>query len=478
MTNPDHVIPPLCVDLDGTLIQSDVLWESTLALLRVQPLYAFVLPFWLIRGKSFLKNEIAERADIDVSRLPYRPEVLEIIRQRGEKGAQRILCTASHQKYAQQIADHLGNFSDVLASDGTRNLRGEEKSKALCDKFGEGKFDYIGDSTTDIPVWQKARNALMIGPNKGLGRKLGNLNIAYNEVATAQPRVRDYIRALRPHQWVKNLLLFVPILAGHQVTNSELLTNNAVAFVAFCLAAASTYLVNDLLDLQADRQHSTKRLRPFAAGDVPLLFAVWVVPLMMLASIGIASILPAQFILILLMYYVVTLSYSMTLKKAVMIDVMILAGLYTLRILAGSAATGISPSFWLLAFAMFLFLSLALAKRSAELLNIKSAGAGAAVRRQYEVADIPALMMLGTSSGLVAVLVLALYVNSEQVNVQYPNPQMIWLLCPLMLFWIARLWLKTSRKELNEDPVVFALTDRASQIIGLLCVVVVGLAIW
>ena len=470
--------PPLCVDLDGTLIRSDILWESALALLRSNPIYMLVLPFWLLRGKSVLKSEIANRADIDVTRLPYRSEVTELLRQRSAHGAQLVLCTASHVKYAQQVADHIGQFSDVIATDSGQNIRGKNKADILCEKFGAGSFDYLGDATIDIPVWEKARHAMVIGPNDGLTRKLLRKKITFDKVNTTQPTFRDYVRALRPHQWVKNFLLFVPILAGHKITDTTLLLDNIAAFIVFCLAAASTYLVNDLFDLEADRLHSTKKHRPFAAGAIPISVGFITAPILMLVSIGIATQLPPDFLPILLLYYTTTLAYSISLKKVVVIDVMILASLYTLRIIAGGAATSVTPSFWLLAFSMFLFLSLAIAKRSAELFVKKHAGEHATVRRQYNVADIPALMMLGTSSGLVAVLVLALYVNSEQVNLQYPNPEMIWLICPIMLFWVARLWLITSRAELNEDPVVFALKDRASQIVGLLCVLVVSLAIW
>lgn len=464
------------MDLDGTLIKSDVLLESILALLRASPARIISLLAWLFQGRAYVKSALAEKVTLDPADLPYNDDVVNFVRTEFESGREVVLCTATHQTYANQIAEHLGIFSSVMGTDETVNLKGANKARALCDRYGEKQFDYVGDSAADVPVWQAARKAIVVGSSERQIQKLAERGEDHEVIDSPPAKQKDFMRALRPHQWAKNALLFVPLLAAHEL-DASLLLQNLLAFVAFSFAASSTYLVNDLLDLPSDRRHPTKSNRPFAAGSIPLTFGVVAVPVLTLISLVIGLLLPASFFGLLMLYYVITLSYSFALKRMVLLDVLTLASLYTLRIIAGSAATAIVPSFWLLAFAVFLFLSLALAKRTAELLVMKQAGEKEAAGRGYLVADLPIMMMLGTTSGLIGVLVMALYVNSDIVSGQYAMPQLIWFLCPLLLFWILRLWFITNRGELHEDPVVYALTNRTSLLVGALCVLVVLFAI-
>jgi len=453
-----------------------VLLESILTLLRESPAQLISLLAWLFRGRAYLKAALAERVTVDPASLPYNEDVVNFVRAEFEKGREVVLCTATHVEYAEQIAEHLGIFSSVMGSDETVNLKGPNKARALSNKYGEKQFDYVGDSSADFPVWEAARKSVVVGSSERQISKLAADGVEHDVIDCPQIESKDYLRALRPHQWAKNVLLFVPLLAAHQL-DASLVVQNFFAFVAFSLAASSTYLVNDLLDLPADRRHPTKSKRPFAAGSIPLTFGVVAVPALTLVSLAIGLFLPTSFFGILVLYYIITLSYSFALKRMVLLDVLTLASLYTLRIIAGSAATQIVPSFWLLAFAIFLFLSLALAKRSAELLVMQKAGEKEAPGRGYLVADLPIVMMLGTTSGLISVLVMMLYVNSDIVSAQYTLPQVIWLLSPLLLFWVLRLWFVTNRGGLHEDPVVYALTNRTSLIVGALCVLVVLFAI-
>jgi len=475
-TNDKEV--PLCVDLDGTLVRTDLLVESWFALFKRSVLQAFLAPFWLVAGKARLKHEIAQRADLDVQSLPYDSAFLEYLRDQYRLGRQLVLTTASHEKYAKQVADHLGIFNEVMASNGQINVGGAEKHRLLVERFGDGGFDYAGNSRADFKIFPHARRAILVNPEPGVeqtAKRFGNVESVFRHESGG---FLDYVRAMRPHQWIKNLLVFVPIAAAHELGNLALLWQAALAFVAFGLCASSVYLLNDLLDLPADRAHARKRHRPFASGAASVKVGVALMPLLLAAAAGIALALPIAFFAALAAYYVSTLAYSLWLKGKVMVDVLVLAGLYTLRILAGAAAVAIAPSFWLLAFSMFLFLSLAMVKRYSELLDLLGAGKNIAKGRGYEVTDLATVQSLGAAGGYCAVLVLALYINSDDVRINYVHPELVWLLCPLLLYWISRMWQKAGRGEMHDDPIVFALKDRISRWIGGAFIVVVTAAVW
>lgn len=475
-TNDKEV--PLCVDLDGTLVRTDLLVESWFAHLKHSALLTLLTPFWLIIGKARLKHEIAQRADLDVHSLPYHSAFLEYLRDQHRQGRELVLTTASHEKYAKQVAAHLGIFNEVMASNRQTNFSGAGKRRLLVKRFGEGGFDYAGNSHADIEIFPHARRAILVDPELGVeqtAKKFGNVERVFCHEPSG---FAAYVRAMRPHQWIKNLLVFVPLAAAHELGNLALLGQTILAFVAFGLCASSVYLLNDLLDLPADRAHTRKRSRPFASGAASVKVGVSLIPLLLAAAVGIAAVLPTAFLAALAGYYISTLAYSLWLKGKVLVDVMVLAGLYTLRILAGAAAVAITPSFWLLAFSMFLFLSLAMVKRYSELLDLMGAGKNAAKGRGYEVTDLATVQSLGAAGGYCAVLVLALYINSDDVRINYARPEMIWLLCPLLLYWISRMWQRAGRGEMHDDPIVFALKDRISRWVGVAFVAVVAAAVW
>ncbi|MDB6020457.1 MAG: UbiA prenyltransferase [Pedosphaera sp.] len=467
---------PLCVDLDGTLIKTDVLWESMVLLLKRNPLYLLALPFWLLRGRAVLKKEIAARTELNPANLPYHQPFLEYLRAERRAGRRLILATAADIRLAQQVARHIGLFTEVVASDGKTNMRGKAKGDTLTEKFGPKGFDYAGNSTVDLPVWLQSRQAIVVNANDRLARQAGERTTVaqvFNEPGSA---LSALIKALRPHQWVKNLIIFVPLLTSHNLGNPALLLAATLAFVSFSLCASGIYVLNDLCDLEADRHHATKKFRPFASGQLALPVGFVLVPLMLGLSTGVALWLSWKFTAVLALYLMLTTSYSWRVKQIPLLDVFFLAGLYTMRLIGGHAATGIAYSFWLLAFSMFLFLSLALVKRFTELKDLRRQNGRDTKGRGYNSDDLELVAMLGIASGFIAVLVMALYVNSEQVQVLYKYPELLLLMCPLLLYWISRVWLIAHRGQMHSDPIVFALKDRASYLIGALTAGVLWLA--
>ena len=467
---------PLCVDLDGTLIRSDLLVESTLALLRTNPLYLLRLPGWLIGGKARLKHEIARRTSIDVGALPYEPRMLDWLR--GDAaGREQVLCTASDRKFADAVATHVGGFSDVFASDGQHNLSGRNKAERLVERFGERGFDYAGNEARDLHVWSRARHAIIVNAPVALARRAAGVSEVERVFERGGSRTGAWMKALRLHQWLKNLLVFLPLLTAHLVLVPSAVLHASLAFVSFCLCASGVYLLNDLLDLEADRRHPRKRLRPFAAGTLPLTAGLIAAPALTVAAFALALGISKLFAAALAGYYALTLAYSFALKRVVMLDAVVLATLYTIRIIAGTLALRIGVSFWLLAFSMFLFLSLAMIKRYTELDVLLKNGDNRSIGRGYAVDDLPLVQSLGAASGYLAVLVLALYINSTASEILYHRPVVLWLLCPLLLYWISRAWLITHRGGMHDDPVVFAVSDRTSRLLLVLSIIVVIAAI-
>jgi 4-hydroxybenzoate polyprenyltransferase len=467
----------LCVDLDGTLIHSDLLLESFLLLIKHNPLYLFVVPFWLLRGKAHLKSEIARRVQIDGSALPYTKPFVQWLQAQKAAGRALWLCTASDASLANAVAAHLGFFDGVLASDGQTNLSGSNKAAHLVAKFGEKGFDYCGNEHVDVAVWAKARSAIVVNASASVVKAAGKVAHIAHTVVPMKAGLRVMMKALRVHQWAKNGLIMVPAAAAHRLMDAATLGDSLLAFVAFSLCASSVYLLNDMLDLEADRQHHSKCKRPFAAGTLSLLFGLVAAPVLLLVALGISLLLPIKFLGVLAVYYVATLAYSFGLKKVVMVDVLALAGLYTIRIVAGAAATAIPLSFWLLMFAIFIFLSLAIVKRYAELFVMREQGKLSAKGRGYQVDDISLLQSLGASSGYLSILVLALYLNSPDVAKMYHQPKLVWALVPIMLYWISRIWMQTHRGLMHDDPLVYALKDRVSLLTGAAAAVVLWLAV-
>ncbi|MBO9663794.1 UbiA family prenyltransferase [Dokdonella sp.] len=468
---------PLCVDLDGTLLRSDLLFESALSLIRANPLSVIHMAIWLIAGgKANLKRQIAQRTTLDVSVLPYETRVLGWLREENG-GRRKILCSASDQTLVDAVARHVGGFDEALGSDGVRNLAGVNKGETLSSLYGEKRFDYAGNAGVDQHVWNRARRAVLVNAPPSLQRHAQTAYEVERVFERESVGPRTWLKALRLHQWLKNLLVFLPLLTAHQLFTPGFAQRAAVAFLSFGLCASATYIINDLLDLDADRRHRTKRARPFASGALQIRDGLMAAPLLLLAAFALAFALSPRFALVLLGYCVLTLAYSLSIKRVAVLDVVALAALYTIRIIAGTVAIGIDASFWLLAFSMFLFLSLAMIKRYTELRGLLADGRSHASGRGYSVEDLPLVQSLGAASGYLSVLVCALYINSTASELLYGRPQVLWLLCPLLLYWISRAWLIAHRGEMHDDPVVFAVTDPVSRIVVAICAVVVLLAI-
>jgi len=466
---------PLCVDLDGTIISSDVIWESLVRLLKRNPLYLILVLIWWTRGRAYLKGQVAERVHLDVGSLPYNEPVLDFLRSQKRAGRTIILATASDSKPAQQVANHLGLFDEVIASDRETNIRGKDKGALLAKRFGARGFDYAGNSMVDLAVWAQAREAIVVSGNPGLMARAAERAPVVYTFGGPNTSVA-FLKALRPHQWVKNLILFVPVLTAHMLLRPQILQQAVLAFVAFSLCASGVYVLNDLLDIDADRHHPTRRSRPFASGELPLPAGLVAFPLLFVASAVLATRLPAGFGAVLGLYVMVTTSYSLRLKETPLLDVFCLAGLYTIRLIAGHEATGIRYSFWLLLFAMFIFLSLALVKRFTELISARQQNRSDIKGRGYVASDLELVATLGASSGYLAVLVLALYVNSLEVTKLYINPMWLLWICPLLLFWISRVWLLAHRGQMHDDPIIFAIKDRLSYLVGAITLLILWLA--
>lgn len=461
---------PLVVDLDGTLLRSDILIESAFAFVRQQPFRAYRLFFWLLSGKAHLKAKLTATAFLDVATLPYDAGVLAFIEQHKAEGRTLVLATASHQNYAQAIATHVGIFDRVLGTQGNINLSARAKRDVLVREYGEKGYDYLGNSRDDLKVWAAANKAYLANPELGVESAANSLGNIEQVIRTPAKPWRAWMKQLRLHQWAKNALIFVPLLASHKIGDTDLLLTGLLAFLMFGLCASSVYLLNDLLDLADDRQHASKRFRPLASGAVSIKAALLVLPaLLVLAFAGSAWLLPWKFTLALGAYYALTLAYSLVLKRIITVDVITLAMLYTVRIVAGTLALNIILTFWMLAFSMFLFLSLALVKRYAELRESRNKGSNALTRgRGYYPGDLEMIASLGAASGYLAVMVLALYIQDQSTLALYRHPQVIWLACPLLLYWVTRIWMITQRGWMNDDPVVFAMKDRNSLLVGVL----------
>ena len=467
---------PLFVDLDGTLIKTDLLYESFLARLKRDPLVMFRAVIWLLRGKAYLKQQLSEGYALVPELLPYDDNVLQWVRSEQESGRVTVLATASHQSLALPVAAYVDCFDHVLASDDQHNLAGLSKLAAIREFTGDQSFAYVGNSGADIPIWNAAQQVVVANPTFAVRRWLVRRSSKDAQLLQGeQPnRLKAMLKALRVHQWLKNILVLVPLLVSHQFNDPHALLGAGMAFLVFGLFASSVYIINDLVDLESDRRHPRKCRRPFASGALPIPVGLLIAPVLLLGAITCATLLlPHRFLLVMLAYLLATTLYSFWLKAKPVIDVILLACLYTVRIVAGTAAIGIAPSFWLLAFSMFIFLGLALVKRYAELDSLARSSQLKAAGRGYHLEDMPILQSMGAASCYLSVLVLALYINSPEVRLLYPAPWVLWLLCPMLLLWITRVWLLTHRGLMHDDPVVFAARDRFSIWLGALSFAVV-----
>lgn len=480
VTLDQNCLTPLCVDLDGTLIHTDLLVESIAALLARKPWLIFVLPFWCFRGRAVLKRRIAQRIQVVPSLLPYNERLLSWIRFEKSIGRRIVLATASDYEAVQGIVNHLNLFDEVLASNGRENCKGMTKLQQLRDRFG-ANFDYVGNSRADLPIWAECRQSIVVNAKAGLLKK-AQQRARVVHVFERQLHVRRLpLGCLRIHQWTKNLLIFVPLITAHKLNDWPLLNSAYISFLSFCFCASGMYILNDIVDLESDRRHHVKRERPFASGDVSVITGLLLSALLLGAGLGLSLLLPRASLYVLLLYLALTSAYCLWLKQLLLVDVFALAALYTIRLIAGRAAYHVELSSWLLSFSMFLFLSLGLCKRVSELHNLRQSANYRAnseqVRgRAYRNADLEQVNLFGVASGFLASFVLTLYMQSSQIRALYKQPQLLWLLFPLLLYWISRIWILAHRGQMIEDPVLFAIKDRMSWSIGLCAAAVLFLA--
>jgi 4-hydroxybenzoate polyprenyltransferase len=453
--------PPLCVDLDGTLVKSDTFYDSVCVLLRSHPASLFRIPGWWINGgKARVKAKVASIAPLDADRLPYNQAVFRFLDEKNRLGHSIYLATGADASLADRVARHVGLFSGVLSSDGSTNLVGSHKLAGLQQRFPE--FDYIGNALPDLPALAHSRRAFVANPTLGLRLSLKTRKIPIvRSFEDRRPLVPSIVKAVRVHQWAKNVLLFLPLLLSHRISLQSVLPA-VVAFFCFSFFASANYIVNDLLDMESDRHHPKKRLRPFAAGDLSVFSGLSIASVLVVASVALLPGLPYRFALWLLVYAVATSAYSFYFKRVPLVDVLMLSGLYTLRMQAGAAATGTLISPWLSSLAIFLFLSLAMVKRFSELANLRERGGEASHGRGYLVTDIEQIRSFGNASAAAAVVIFCMYISRPDVDALYHHSGRLWLIVPFMIYWLNRVWLVASRGELNEDPVIFAIRDRIS----------------
>jgi len=467
--------PLLVVDLDGTLMRSDMLYETFWSAFSSHWTIPFKVLSRLFSGKSRLKHYLYQYSDVDVSLLPYNQPVIDYVISHRKEGGKVALVTASHHELAEKIAAYLDIFDAVHGSNKDLNLKGKHKALFLSEHFKDTPFIYMGDSAADIPVWEQAQQAITVNASKSLQNKAEKINQNTQHIACHKPLIMDYLKALRPHQWLKNLLVFLPIVAAHQA-QIQFLIFSIFAFISFSFVASSVYILNDLLDLNADRKHPRKKSRSFAAGTVPISSGMLLAVCLFISGSICAFLVSQLFLCVLMGYFTLTFLYSLYLKRKAIIDIFTLAGLYTIRILGGGVAAGIELSFWLLAFSIFIFLSLAAVKRQAELVDLNKRGLWEVQGRGYRADDLPMITMIALSSGFISVLVMALYLHSPEVIKLYQLPSALWGVCALLLYWICRVVFKTHRGKMNDDPLVFAIKDKISlfNIICIFILVVIG----
>ena len=452
---------PLIVDLDGTLINTDLLHEGIAALVKKNPLNVFLLFAWLLKGKVYLKNRISQIAKIRLDLLPYNMSLLEFLQNESDKGRAIVLATASHKSYALEIAKIHPIFDQVYGTEGI-NLKGKNKLKVLIDRFGEKKFDYIGNSNSDLAIFGSCRFSYLANASVLLRKRTKKISDLQFIWGRKKNSLYYFLKAIRPYQWMKNLLVFVPLITAHQFSSSNLIKQTIFAFIAFNLIASSGYLINDLSDLNSDRSHPRKRSRPLASGQLSILSGLILALVLWTGGLLIALKIGYLFLVILGSYFVISLSYSLYLKKLVLYDVFILALLYSIRVIAGGAVINVELSFWLIAFSTFIFLSLAFLKRYSELMqvnikeNLRNRG------REYFPEDLHLLQVMGVVSGFSSIIVFSLYINTQEVAELYHHPKLLWALSFLFLFWISRIWLITIRGKMTDDPIIFAIKDITS----------------
>ncbi len=467
--------PVVICDLDDTLIRTDLLYESVLKLIRTKPWLVLKLPGWFLKGKAHAKATLAQHIQLDPALLPYRDDILRLVKARRQSGAKTILLSASNRDLVSAVSRHCQCFDEADGSTENLNLKGKNKLAWIESRY-PGSFEYIGDSSADLPIWRKSTHAVLVNPSNSTSSKVKSIGNQC-EVIQDQPDLPRLIKKqLRVNQWIKNLLIAVPLIAAHQVKNFDLVFSTILAMISFSLIASMVYVMNDMLDVENDRKHPTKKERPFASGRLPLKTGFFLAPVLGLASFGVASTLGWSFVAVIALYFSANVIYSVRLKEAIMLDVVTLASFYTMRLMAGSAATDIAISQWLLSFSTFFFLGLAMVKRYTELLRMVSRNNSALHGRGYTAEDKAPVLIMGITCSLLSILILALYFASPDIQVLYTNPTRLWMIAPILLFWTGRVWLLTHRGQVDDDPVVFAVKDKVSIAVAVFFLLVISWA--
>lgn len=457
-------------DLDDTLIKTDLLHEQIIQILKKAPWQCLLLPFWAAKGRVYLKAQLAKRSSLDTASLPYREELIERIQSEKKRGARLILASASHHLLVEEVAKHLGHFDMVLATK-AKNLKGAVKLEVLNDYLQSESFIYYGDSSSDLALWEKSVQAIAINPSKNLERRLRKVNKKVEVIQDGSPKIKLLSKALRVHQWAKNFLIFIPIFASHQVLDQSLWINAIAAFFSFSFMSSTIYVLNDLFDLEADRKHHSKKNRPFASGELSIATGITLLCVLPLLSFLFSFTLPLSYKLILLCYLLINILYSSSLKKVLLLDVILLTVLHTFRIVAGGAATSIEISQWLLSFSLFFFFGLAMVKRYTELSRTSQQKLHG---RGYELNDKLPVFVIGVASSIISVLVFSLYLNGTSAEKLYSKPQYLTGTMIVLIYWNCRTWILAHRNLVDDDPVVFALKDKTTWI----SIAVVGLIFW
>lgn len=456
---------PLVLDLDGTVVRGNLLVETALAFVKQNPLQIFKVFSWLLRGRAALKQQLAMQADVDVETLPLNDELLAYAAEQVGAGRKVYIATAADEAIAKQVAARIPFVTDVIASDGVNNLKGAAKAAVLVERFPEG-FEYAGDASVDLPVWRAATHATVVEASPSVIAAAGSVA----RIARIFPRPAPWkalVRSLRPHQWAKNALVFVPLILSGKLAESGPALATLAAFLAMSLVASATYIVNDIVDLADDRRHWSKRERPLASGRLSLVAGAAAVPLGLAAGFGLAALAGWGVVLATTVYLLCTLAYSLKLKKLPILDGFALASLFTLRLGAGIVASGAPPSPWLLVFSMFLFASLSFAKRHTEVARVIERGGTEVRGRGYKAIDLPLILAIGISTGMCAVLILVLYIINDAFRQSfYGNTAWLWGFPIVLFLFICRIWLMCQRGQMNDDPVVFAVRDRPSLALG------------
>jgi 4-hydroxybenzoate polyprenyltransferase len=465
---------PVVVDVDGTLLSTDLLYETFFKTIAVRPLSIVDLVRSLLKGKARFKAALASMSTVEPETLPYDPQVRAIIERAKMHGRKVYLASAGNGGLISKIAQYVG-ADGWFASTADHNLSGQGKAELLVREFGDQNFDYVGNSWIDLDVWIHARKAIIAGGSTRIAAELERRNIAAESLSCEKPEIRDWLRLLRVHQYVKNLLVFVSPLAAHAL-HFDTIARSTIAFVAFCACASAVYLENDLIDLEADRAHPSKRKRPLASGRIKPQQAVVAAPILLFTSFALALSISVRFTAVLAVYLLLTSAYSLFIKRKMIADAVALALLYSIRVVAGAVATGLMVSEWLLAFSLFVFTSLALVKRFTELTTHLNNNSSGPLNRNYITSDLPVIAALAAASALNAITVFALYISSDAVRALYVHPEVLWLACPILIYWFARLIVLSNRRLISDDPVVFAVKDQNSWFVAALILVLMLIA--